>query len=208
MQRSEIAPLGAIWRGWQKNTCLMAVRVYHAAMKTNKRCVVLGLVGGVVLAASMQAGAANALGFGGRYHQDHSVFTKLNQTYSKGDLSYGVVYEIHEQDTSVLQLGCSMTPEFEDSPDLDYAVTPELNLMMKDRVFQGGVGIMSSYLSKNIGDSEWMDLYWQILLGMRLDLSKKVSLQLNGSYVFESWGDLGEFDFRDVEGVAYIGFAF
>ena len=136
------------------------------------------------------------------------MFTKLNQTYSKGDLSYGVVYEIHEQDTSVLQLGCSMTPEFEDSPDLDYAVTPELNLMMKDRVFQGGVGIMSSYLSKNIGDSEWMDLYWQILLGMRLDLSKKVSLQLNGSYVFESWGDLGEFDFRDVEGVAYIGFAF
>jgi hypothetical protein len=33
-------------------------------------------------------------------------------------------------------------------------------------------------------------------------------VQLNGSYVFESWGDLGDFDFADVEGVAYIGYAF
>lgn len=154
----------------------------------------------------MSATAAGVLGVGGRYHQEHSTFLAL--PYAEGDLSYGLVYEIHEQDTSVLQLGCSVTPEFDKAADMDYAVTPELNLMMKDRMFQGGVGILSSYLSRSAGDSEWMDLYWQLLLGVRVDLSKKVSVQLNGSYVFESWGDLGDFDVGDIEGVAYIGYAF
>lgn len=176
-------------------------------MKTNNSFIVMGLICAVILAASMQAGAGNTLGFGGRYHQDHSTFAKL--PYAEGDLSYGVVYEIHEKDTSVLQLGCSMTPDFDNATNnIDYAVTPELNLMLKDGIFQGGVGILSSYLSKTEGDSEWMDLYWQLLLGLRFDLSKKLSVQVNGSYVFESWGDLGDFDFGDVEGVAYIGYAF
>ena len=176
------------------------------SMNTNKRYAVVGLVCGLVLTAVMQAGAQNAIALGGRYHQDHSTFTKL--PYGEGDLSYGVMYEAVEKDTSVLQLGCSMTPEFKDNNDIDYAVTPELNLLMVDRIFQGGVGILSSYLSKNVGDSEWMDLYWQFLLGARMNLSKTVSLQLSASYVFESWGDLGDFDVSDVEGVAYIGFSF
>jgi len=189
-----------------EKACGIQAVSYHAAMNTNKRFVVLGLVCGMALAAAMQAGAQNALCFGGRYHQDHSVFTKL--PYGEGDLSYGVLYEAIEKDTSVLQLGCSMTPEFDKNPDIDYAVTPELNLLMQDRIFQGGVGIMSSYLSKHVAASEWMDLYWQLLLGVRLELSKSLTLQVNGSYVFESWGDLGDFDMGDVEGVAYIGFSF
>lgn len=175
-------------------------------MNTKRNSIVIGLVCGLVLAAAMQSDAQSSmLGVGGRYHQQHSAFTQL--PYAEGDLSYGVLYEALEQDTSVLQIGCSMTPEFQDNDNIDYAVTPELNLLMQDRIFQGGVGIMSSYLSKSVGDSEWMDLYWQLLLGLRMNLSQNVSLQVNGSYVFESWGDLGEFDIADVEGVAYISFA-
>lgn len=176
-------------------------------MKTNKRMVISGLVAvlTLVVANDSRAEAANVLSVGGRYHQAHSAFTDL--PYGDGDLSYGALYEIREGDSTV-QLGCSMTPEFEDREDIDYAVTPELNLMFLDRVFQGGVGILSSYLSKNEGDSEWMDLYWQFLLGLRLDLSSRITLQVSASYVFESWGDLGDFDVEDVEGVAYIGYNF
>lgn len=177
-----------------------------ADMNTKRSSMVAGLVCGLVLAAVMQAGAQSSmLGVGGRYHQQHSAFIAL--PYAEGDLSYGLLYEALEKGTSVLQIGCSMTPEFKENDTLDYAVTPELNLLMQDRIFQGGVGIMSSYLSRTVGESDWMDLYWQLLLGVRLDLSKSMSLQVNGSYVFESWGDLGDFDVGDIEGVAYISFA-
>lgn len=175
------------------------------SMKTNKLWLAVGTVCALALGTGVECRADNVFSVGGRYHQDHSAFVGL--PYGKGDLSYGALYEVREAD-SVLQLGCSMTPEFKDSEDIDYAVTPELNLLLIDRIFQGGVGILSSYLSRNEGDSEWMDLYWQFLLGLRLDLSKKLTLQVSGSYVFEAWGDLGDFDVKDVEGVAYIGYAF
>ncbi len=176
-----------------------------APMKTNTLILLSGLVLLLALAIGNESRAGNVLSLGGRYHQAHSAFTDL--PYGDGDLSYGALYEVREGDSTV-QLGCSMTPEFEDRDDIDYAVTPELNLMFIDRIFQGGVGILSSYLSKTEEDSEWMDLYWQLLLGLRMDLSKSVSLQVSASYVFESWDDLGDFDFEDVEGVAYIGYAF
>lgn len=175
-------------------------------MKTKNGGILVGLVCCIVLVASIQTYAESGLALGGRYHQDHGTFTEL--PYSQGDLSYGVMYEIFEKGASVLQLGCSMTPEFDNAPDLDYALTPEMNLMMRDGIFQGGFGLMSSYLSKLDGDSEWMDLYYQFLLGLRFDLSKKVSFQINASYVYAEWDEIFDFDFSDVEGTAYIGYSF
>lgn len=189
----------------EKNLARVAGEPIIRRMNTNKLWLVSGMVFALALAVANESRAGNILSVGGRYHQAHSSFADL--PYADGDLSYGALYEVREGDSTV-QFGCSVTPEFDKRDDIDYAVTPELNLMLIDRVFQGGVGILSSYLSRNEGDSEWMDLYWQILLGLRLELSKSLTLQVSGSYVYEKWGDLGDFDFEDIEGVAYIGYAF
>lgn len=173
-------------------------------MKTFKFALVVGLLVGsfssVVMAASAQV-----IGAGARYHQKHSEFISL--PYADEDWTYGMVYEIHE-DNALLQLACGFTPEFADHKDYDYGITPEANLLMKDGLFQGGLGILSTYTAGGEEDGDWMDMYWQFVLGLNIPLGKSLSLQANAYYVFEKWGALGDFDFEDVEFGGYLGYKF
>lgn len=175
-------------------------------MKTNMILPVFGLVAALVAAASgpAMAGTSQSIGVGGTVHQKHSVFTEL--PFDDGDLSYSVAYEYHDAD-AFWQLACDWTPEVGDGDAIDYAVTPQLNLFLTDRIFQGGVGILSTY-TRQEDDSEWMDMYWQLLLGVTIPLPGAFSLEVNAHYVFESWGDLGDFDVKDVEGGAYFNYVF
>lgn len=173
-------------------------------MKTFKFACVVGLL---VVSCSSVATAATAqvLGAGARYHQKHSEFISL--PYADEDLTYGIVYEIHE-DNALLQLACGFTPEFADHEEYDYGITPEANLLMKDGVFQGGLGILSTYTAGGPEDGDWMDMYWQFVLGLNFPLGKRLSLQANAYYVFEEWGALGGFDFADIEFGGYLGYKF
>jgi hypothetical protein len=175
-------------------------------MKTNKLLYCLGLVVGVALAGSTLALAdvSQSLNVGAKYHQKHSVFTAL--PYDDGDISYSVAYEYRDAD-ALWQLACDVTPEFESRDDLDYGVTPQLNLLLVDRIFQGGLGVLSTFTDGEMG-SDWMDLYWQFILGLALPLPGPFSVQINAYYVFESWSDVGDFDVDDIEYGAYVGYKF
>lgn len=170
-------------------------------MKTLKVALIAGLMV-VTLTGMAMASTAQVVGLGARYHQKHSEFISL--PYADGDLTYDVAYEIHEEN-AMLQFVCGYTPEFDEHPDLNYGITPEANLLMKDGIFQGGLGVLSTYTE---GDGEWMDMYWQWVLGLNVPLSKNFSLQANAYYVFEDWGSLNKFDFGDVEFGGYLGYKF
>lgn len=174
-------------------------------MKTLKLFSIVGVLSVLVAGMTMAGMLPQGIDAGVRYHVQHSAFKEL--PFGDGDLSYGGGYEIRDENGSI-QLLCGFTPDFKDRDDLDYAVTPELNLLLLDRGVQGGLGVLSTYSQNDAGDNEWMDLYWQWILGLNIPLGSRFSLQTNAYYVFKSWGDLGDFDFGDIEFGGYLGWSF
>jgi hypothetical protein len=181
-------------------------------MKTNKILHCFGLILGLAVASSRVALAEVSQSFdvGAKQHRDHSKFEAL--PYGDGDLAYSVAYEYRDND-ALWQLACDLTPDLtgSDAPGASaegsYAVSPQLNLLLLDRMFQGGAGVLSTYTHSDIG-GDWMDLYWQLILGIRLPLPGAISVQANAYYVFERWGDAADFDANNIEFGAYVGYKF
>ena len=175
-------------------------------MNTSKR--VLGLGIAVLFATSLggfgQTVQQVLLG-GARYHQDNSSF--VGYPFAKGDLSYGATYEYEDQN-ALWQLGVDVTPKFKSPSAEDYAVTPQLNLLLKDQIFRGGLGILSTYTRDNAGKGDWMDLYWQFILGVEIPLPGRLVASANAYYVFDKWDNLNSFDFKDVEYGVSLGYKF
>ena len=147
-----------------KKACAGWDWVYDSAhMKTAKIMLLIGFVAMVSGTFARAQASGNVLDLGVRYHHQQPRFVAL--PYSDGDLGYGVGYEIQDQN-GALQLICGYTPDFKDRKDLDYALSPELNLLAKDGVWQGGLGILKTYVQNEAGNDRWTDLYYQFLLGL------------------------------------------
>ncbi|MCA1809432.1 MAG: hypothetical protein ABR497_03990 [Kiritimatiellia bacterium] len=170
-----------------------------------KACLVYCLSLGLLVGWGVrEAGAQHSLLLGGRYHNEHSHFDAL--PFGNGDISYLLGYAYGES-LGIWQLAVDFAPDVsggrpddEDGPRaaVDYVVTPQLNVLVKDRIFRGGVGFCTSYIRAE-DDSEWLDPYWQFFLGFNFPLVGKVSLDATAAYAFEKWDRLDRFDFDDVE---------
>ena len=144
---------------------------------------------------SLQSGfAASAVSAGGRYHARHTTFEEL--PFDKGDISYTVGYEYHDQ-AGCWQLLVGYTPEVADGLAVDSVITPQLNLLIKDRAWIAGTGILGSYIETEL-ESDWTDVYWQVMLGFELPLPV-FKLEILAYYPFESWSEFDEFDTDDLE---------
>lgn len=168
----------------------------------------LSLVTGTMLvlfmAAPVSAASSSVVAAGARYHTAHSVFSDL--PYDDGDLSYLLAYEYHDADAA-WQLAVGYAPDVTGVDTVDYVVTPQLNLILKDNIWRAGVGILYSYIHDDIEGGDWTDLYWQLLLGIRIPL---FGLQLGADavYPFEEWDVVDEFDTDDLEYHGWLGFKF
>ena len=174
-------------------------------MQTNRLMACLGLILGLLVAVSGVAIADTSQSFdvGARYHRLNSSFKEL--PYDDGDISYSAAYEYHNED-AFWQLACDVTPDLKSRSDLDYAVTPQLNLLATDRIFQGGLGILSTYTHGDAGGN-WLNPYWQFILGLSIPLGS-FTVEANAYYVFDQWGNLGDFNARSIEYGAYFGYRF
>jgi hypothetical protein len=159
--------------------------------------VVLGMCSGVL------AADGSSVSLGVRHHSGHSVVPEI--PFEEGDWSYCVAYEYHE-DTGCWQLVLDFSPEVGGSAGIDYVLTPEMNLIFSDSSFKLGMGILASYVSSDTLD-DWTDMYWQFLAGFDLELGG-LDFDLMTYYVFEDWGELGDFDTKDLEYGAWINFPF
>jgi hypothetical protein len=150
----------------------------------------------VAFALPLRAAPANrpAVSAGIRRHTDHSVMTEL--PFDEGDISYTAGWEIHDP-SGYWQLLIGYTPEVGGTNAVDYVITPQLNLLLEDRGWQAGVGVLGSYVKTDAG-SDWTDVYWQFLLGFTLQLPA-FSVDIVSYYPFKSWGDLSDFDTGDLE---------
>ncbi|MBI2437766.1 MAG: hypothetical protein HYV36_03000 [Lentisphaerae bacterium] len=166
------------------------------------------------LALTLQAAPAespHSLSLGGRYHTENTVFTDL--PFGNADFSYALAWTFASEQVG-LQLGADFAPDVSgarDAPNTnqtDFAVTPQVNLILKDRMFRGGVGLLTSYVRDDLGEDDWLSPYWQLLLGLNLPLGNNFSLDGLVYYVLEKWGDIGDFKPKELEYGLWLNYNF
>lgn len=178
---------------------------------------------GLVLAASRGSKSEQAVGLGVRSHALHSVFTDL--PFDDGDLSYGLSYEFHEaagywqlavdycMDPTRMATGSVTTVAGRTTTNMvdmaDSVITPQINLVFKDKIWRGGVGALSSYIepADDSVDAEWSDIYYQFLLGAGIPLGR-LGLDVLAVYPFDDWGNLGDFDTGDIDVQVWLKLSF
>jgi hypothetical protein len=112
-----------------------------------------------------------------------------------------VAYEYHENE-AFWQLGLEYTPVGSATGDVAEAeeiFTPQIHLIYRSQLFWGGAGLMKSFISKPLEDEGWTGFYWQAQLGIHLPISQALDVRASAYYLFDDWGDLGDFDMDEVE---------
>jgi hypothetical protein len=157
--------------------------------------------------ASAAAGDQSTIAFGTRFHTENGAFTDL--PFDNGDLTYGAAFEWHEKD-AYWQICIGYSPKPGRTNDVEHVLTPEVNLMVKDNYWRGGLGAVWSYVEREKGsqnESDWLDVYWQFMFGFSMPIGG-MHLDLMAYYVFEDWDKLDEFDLNDIEFGAWLGYNF
>ena len=130
-----------------------------------------------------------------RRHSEHSEFEEL--PFERRDMSYGIAWEVHDAN-GYWQLGVNYTPDVGHATnDVKYVATPFINLMLKDKGWLAGVGVLSSYIVTE-EDKDWTSLYWQMMLGFSVPVGN-FEIDVMGYYPFKSWSKLRDFSTRDLE---------
>ncbi|OVE75205.1 hypothetical protein BVX97_05175 [bacterium E08(2017)] len=139
--------------------------------------------------------AQNSASIGAKYRQMHSAFAEL--PYDDGDISIGLSYDKHSSE-SCIQFAVDYAWELNGIPTADYIITPQMNILWKDNAWFGGVGLLSSFIEDEQLGSDWTDLYWQLLFGLKIP-AFGTSMDLGIHYEFDDWGEIGEFDWEDLQ---------
>ena len=157
------------------------------------------------------AESPHSLSAGGRYHTENTVFTDL--PYGNADISYSLAYTFAEKHVG-LKLGADFSPDVSgtrDAPNTnktDYVITPQVNFIVKDRMFRGGIGILTSYIRDDQGEGNWLDIYWQMMMGLCIPLGKSLSLEGNVYYALERWDKITDFRLKQIEYGLWLNYNF
>jgi hypothetical protein len=171
-------------------------------MTRSTSCALLLLAG--LLAASPAFAIQQGVSGQVRQYGTHRYFE--DRPFVGGDIGYGAAYEIRDE-MGFWQLGALYIPDAGTDSTYDYAATPFLNLIIKERSFLLGVGILQTYTSGS-ADDEWSDLYWNLLTGLEFPVGDRLSVTGLAIYDFEGWNTLNDFRFEDVEFAASLNFLF
>ena len=139
-----------------------------------------------------------------RYHRGHSVLEKWPYD---DNFSIGAAYALYEG-IGYLEAGLDYAPSGAKESVVDYVITPRLDMNIKDGIFVAGIGLSNSRVAKKHDGSEWAGWWYQFKLGIDFPLGSSLEVGAAAYYTFKNWGDLGDFEFRDLEYGLHIGFMF
>ncbi len=163
-----------------------------------KKTLVIALFALSTMQVFAATSAIDMVGVGVRYHAESSIYTDL--PFGDGDMSYALSYEVHDTgDAYALQFALDYAFDFskEGMENMDYALTPQANLILKDKIWRGGVGVLKPYIS-NDDESDWADMYYQLFVGFGHKFGS-IETTLMTYYPFESFSDLSDFEAGDLE---------
>jgi len=151
-----------------------------------------------------------ALCVGGRYHNESSALVDEGIAYpfEEGDFSASLGVELRDAKAYWQFLVDAGRDLGTGTNAVDSVYTPQLNLLFRDGVYEGGVGVLKTYLDTEGDASGWSDLYYQFLLGLQFSLTSRVSLSIDAIYPFADWGAIGDFDTGDLEYGARLAIVF
>lgn len=148
-------------------------------------------------------GTSKTWGFGIRQHTEQPDYPDI----SFGDeLSYGLSLSAIDS-SGYWQAAVYYTPSIESIPDLDYAITPELNLVLAENAWRVGIGAARTYISSDT-DSGWRDFFWQAILGLGFPGIGAGALEIRAIYIFDEFGNIGDFDVDNLEYAIWLGIPF
>ena len=164
-------------------------------------------------AMAASRGGNNVIALGGRYHMEHSAFHDL--PFGNGDISYALGYEFRER-ISALQLAVDFAPDLSgdwtnsegEAVSVDWAVTPQANLLFTDGFLRGGGGVLITYTRDENSEGEWSPVYWQLVLGLHVPPQGRFAIDILAHYVFRNFKTFSDFDFGDIEYSLWISYAF
>ena len=181
-----------------------------------KHILKLSLITALILHVLEPAGEAKGksqFSVGLRQHVDHSDFDEY--PFDNDTLSYGAAYEYHDK-SAFWQLAVLYTEDVDtvtsasgpipSTSEVDYILTPQLNLIFNEEYWRAGAGILGNYVVTD-DDKDWADPYWQFMLGIGFPVMA-FKADFYAYYVYEDWGSLGDVDFDDIEFGGWLGFAF
>lgn len=173
----------------------------------NSRIGIMTLVIATLIASSTaqaakksRSGSASRIGVGGEYHREHSAFPEL--PFLDDDLTYGLSY-FNGAGDYVLMLATTYGHNVGGTNGVDYTISPEVNLLFTDRGWRGGTGILSTFIKPEEGDSDWLKLYYQFLLGYSFPV-KQFTADIHAIYPFKNIDRLDEFEFSDIQFGAWL----
>lgn len=158
-----------------------------------------------LLAAARPAVAARASRFGFALRQ-HSEEATLEEYPFGDDVSFCLAYE-WEENQAFWQVAVDYAPDVDTTNATDYVITPQINLMLKDKGWRGGIGVLKSMVSDKETGNDWTDLYWQWALGMQIPILG-MRFNVEAYYLFESFSDLGDFETGNIEYALWFKYAF
>ncbi|OGV62162.1 MAG: hypothetical protein A2498_14095 [Lentisphaerae bacterium RIFOXYC12_FULL_60_16] len=164
---------------------------------------VLGMVTNDLFAAprrsSRKTGSGNSRwGAGARLYaaRDEAPVRGIPVTSDEG--AAVLAYEFHENN-AFWQLAVNYLPRIDGTNGLDYAVTPEINLVYKQSAWQMGVGVYNHHVWDAEGEHDWAGTLWQIMLGLNIPLGRSLSLDLSTFYATPKLDQLQDFDTKHLD---------
>ena len=170
-------------------------------LSASAACAVLCLF--LSLPANAADTATYAVSVGPRIHSDHSTFIDL--PYGDNDIGYDLALEAHDED-GYARLGVEYAPDVSGIDGTDFVITPHIDIIYQDRIFIGGVGLLDSYVNNSTGD-DWTGIYWQLNLGLSFNF-EVITVAAQAYYTFDKWGDISDFETKDLEYGATIAYNF
>jgi hypothetical protein len=174
----------------------------------NKRPVLLLaalLAGSAAVASGQSASGTSAWTVGARYHSEGAVPPEVH--YAKGDTSYLLGYRYTENKVS-WHLAAEYAPNVGTSNNVDYVITPQINLLFADRYFLFGAGALMSYLKDDTLDDPWSALYFHLMAGVEFPLGQRWSVAALAEYPFKKAKDFGDFDLDRVDFMGMLSYRF
>jgi len=139
-----------------------------------------------------------------KQHDSRSNFEE--RPYGKDDLSYGLFIEAFEG-VGGWRLGAAYSDDVSGLPGVDTVITPELSLIVVDRIWETGLSILVDYVEAN-GESGWGDLYYQTQLGINLPFGDSFQVGAHAYYPMESISDIVDIGFNDLDFAVQIRMLF
>ncbi len=131
-------------------------------------------------------------------HGEHTTFDSL--PFGEGDVGCLLAYEFHEG-IGFWQAGAEFIADPEGDPTVDYVLTPQLSLILKDRIYRAGLGVLWNYLKIDDPEleSNWSKPFWQFTMGAGYPFRDKLEIGVYSYYIFEGWEELSKFNIKDIE---------